>query len=397
MIATAVRVLCNVCGAPTGEPLYRSGAAGSITSLAKPFSCPTIVYQCPACAHVQTPPLDDIASYYDTNYNVRADSEDADDLYAVRDGVAVYRTEHQAAEALAKLAPATGARILDYGCGKARTLRHMVRARPDLRPSVFDVSAAYAPFWDEFVPRDEQAAYDVPAAWESRFDVVLSFYAMEHVADPRAFLASIRRLLRPGGRVHLVIPNVRRNAGDLIVVDHVNHFMPTSLRLIFTLEGFDEIEIDEESNTAAYVVNARAAACHPEPVEGSATIAPSASSIAPFIEEAQAMAAFWTGARDRIAAFERDVARDRRAAIYGSGFYGAFIASALSDRGTLAYFLDRNPHQQAKRVFDRAVLPPDAIGDDIEVVYAGLNPAGARDIIAGAAPLRQRERTYFFL
>jgi len=389
--AVATSVACNVCGAPVGAPLYRNDGAVSITSLAKPFAGPTVVYLCPACAHLQTPALEDIGSYYDTNYNVRAESEDADDLYALRDGKPVYRTEHQAAEALAKLAPAPGARVLDYGCGKARTLRHMVAARPDLRPAVFDVSDAYRRFWDEFVPRDEQAAYAAPPSWDGRFDVVLTFYALEHVADPRAFLAGIHRLLKPGGRIHLVIPNVRRNTGDLIVVDHVNHFMPTSLRLIFALEGFDGVTLDEESNTAAYVVNARRA-----PAVADTANVNDAPALAAARDEARAIADFWSGARRRIAAFEQTV-RGRRAAIYGSGFYGVFIASALADRASLAYFLDRNPHQQQKRIFDRTVLAPEAVGDDVEVVYAGLNPAVGREIIAGVPALRKRERELFFL
>ena len=53
------------------------------------------------------------------------------------------------------------------------------------------------------------------------------------------------------------MPNVRRNAGDFIVVDHVNHFMPTSLRLLFANAGFTDVVIDEASHAAAYVVTAR--------------------------------------------------------------------------------------------------------------------------------------------
>jgi hypothetical protein len=60
-------------------------------------------------------------------------------------------------------------------------------------------------------------------------------------------------------------------------------------------------------------------------------------------------------------------------------------------------FLDRNPHQQAKRIFDRAVIAPEDIGDDVEVVYAGLNPASARGVIASVPALHRRDRTFFYL
>jgi len=390
MSAVALGLACNVCGATFAEPLYRNDCTTSITSLAKPFDGPTTVFGCSACGHVQTPALDAIGDYYDTAYNVRIESDDADDLYAVRDGKPVYRTEHQAVEALAKLEPSLGSRILDYGCGKARTLYHMCRARPDLQPAVFDVSDAYRRSWDEFVPREEQAAYGVPPEWSGRFDVVLSFYALEHVADPRGFLAGIHRLLKPGGRLHLVVPNPRRNPGDLIVVDHVNHFMPSSLRLIFALEGFDDVMIDEDSNTAAYVIGARRA-------DAARVSLPTGDrSVAKSLQQAHDIAAAWTGARERILSFERTVS-DKRAAIYGSGFYGVFIAAALVRRSAVAYFLDRNPHQQRKTIFGLPVRAPEAIGDDIEVVYAGLNPQRAHEIIGGVEPLRRRPRRYFYL
>ena len=82
----------------------------SISSTARAIAAPTIVYVCEVCAHVQTPPLDDIGGYYDTAYNVHLESDDADDLYAVRDGVPVYRAQHQANVALAEARAAARAR-----------------------------------------------------------------------------------------------------------------------------------------------------------------------------------------------------------------------------------------------------------------------------------------------
>ena len=390
MSGAATAAACVVCGTPSGLPVYRHDGALSVSSTARAIEAPTVVYVCTTCAHVQTPPLGDLSAYYDTAYNVHLESDDSDDLYAVRDGVPVYRAQHQADVALTKLGLPRGASVLDYGCGKGMTLRALLAARPDLDGAVFDVSDAYRAQWDAFVPRANQAAYAAPAAWDGRFDAVLSFFALEHVGDPRAFLTGIRRLVRPGGALHLTVPNVRRNVGDFIVVDHVNHFMPTSLRRALDDAGFDDVRLDEESHDAAYVVTARRS-------EPRVLATRDAAEVSRYLAEARGFAAFWSAASDAVAAFERDVVRGRRSAIYGSGFYGVFIASRLRDRSNLAYFLDRNPHQQAKRIFDRAVLAPDAIGDDVDVVYAGLNPANARTIVAGVAPLHRRAREMFFL
>ena len=390
MSKVALATACAVCGTPSSAPAYRHDGAVSISSTARAIEVPTIVYVCGVCAHVQTPPLEDIGGYYDTAYNVHLESDDADDLYAVRDGVPVYRAQHQANVALEKLALPHGAAVLDYGCGKGMSLRALLAARPDLDGAVFDVSDAYRAHWDAFVPRENQAAYAPPATWAGRFDAVLSFFALEHVADPHRFLTGIRTLLRPGGELHLTVPNVRRNVGDFIVVDHVNHFMPSSLRRALLEAGFTDVRIDEEAHDAAYVVDARRGTGEEMPPIPRAEVAQ-------YIAEARRAAAFWTAASDAVATFERDTARGRKSAVYGSGFYGVFIASRLADRSNLAYFLDRNPHQQTKRIFDRAVLPPGAIGDDIEIVYAGLNPANAPAIIAEVPALHKRRRDIFFL
>lgn len=390
MSATAVATACLVCGSPSGVPAYRHDGPASISSTARAIAVPTIVYVCEVCGHVQTPPLPDVARYYDTAYNVHLESDAADDLYALRDGAPVYRAQHQADVAHRKLMLPSGASVLDYGCGKGMSLRALLAARPDLDGAVFDVSDNYRAAWDAFVPRENQAAYRTPESWNGRFDAVMTFFVLEHVAEPRAFLATLRALLRPGGELHLTVPNVRRNVGDFIVVDHVNHFMPSSLRRLLAEAGFRDVRIDEEAHDAAYVVDARRGG------EGQIDEVGD-DDVGRYVAEARRFAAFWAGAGDAIAAFERDVARGRRSAIYGSGFYGVFIASRLADREPLACFLDRNPHQQAKRIFDRPVLAPEAIGDDVDAVYVGLNPARAREIAAGVAPLHRRARDYFYL
>ena len=70
----------------------------------------------------------------------------------------------------------------------------------------------------------------------------------------------------------------------------------------------------------------------------------------------------------------------RRAVVYGAGFYGVFIASVLRDRQRLLGHLDRNPHVRdaasVSPVFDPSNAP-----DGIELVYAGLNPRIARDVL----------------
>ena len=53
-----------------------------------------------------------------------------------------------------------------------------------------------------------RADLDNPPLDELRFDSVLLMDVLEHVPDPARILASVRRLLRPGGRLFVSLPNV---------------------------------------------------------------------------------------------------------------------------------------------------------------------------------------------
>ena len=380
---------CVVCSTPSGAPIYRNDEV-SVSSTGRSFAASTVVYACAACGHAQTPPVDNIEGYYDSAYRVHLESDDADDLYDQRDGKPVYRNEHQADIALQKLDLRQSATVLDYGCGKGRSLRALLKQRPDIAGSVFDVSDAYRAKWDEFIPRERQATYVTPPDWAQHFDVVLAFFALEHVAGPREFLLNVRALLHEGGILHAIVPNVRQNPGDLIVVDHVNHFSPSSLRMLLASTGFDHVQIDERAHAAAFVIDARRAAAPPPFV-------PAPADVADDVRYARESVERWATSAAKVTVFEAEVAHGRKAAIYGSGFYGVFIASHLKDRSNVAYFLDRNPHQQAKSIFDLAVRPPHDIEDDVEVVYVALNPLKAREIAAGIEPLHRVERDFFYL
>jgi SAM-dependent methyltransferase len=383
---------CFVCGATLGPTLLHLPGPQAITSLGHVIDAETRVYQCLTCSHVQTRPLDDVADYYDANYNIRSESEGEDDLYEVRDGQPVYRSQHQARIVLSTHPELPrGARVLDFGCAKAASLRQVLEVRPDLEAHVFDVSTNYKRFWDEFVRPENQATHHLRPEWDSYFDLVLSFFALEHVADPRAFVDDLARTVKPGGRLHLVFPNVYANVVDMIVVDHINHFSRSSIEALFQRSGLTILTIDTTLHNAAHVVIAERSLSAPPPPSDDAEAR--AASIA----EARSVAEFWQGARDNVLGFEAALPPDQRCAIYGSGVYGIFIATTLRSTVDLAYFIDQNPHQQTKTILGKAVVAPTAVGEEIDVVYVGLNPRAAQRIIASVPALHVRERQFFYL
>lgn len=360
---------CCICDAPLAEPVYVSPAPFSVTSLCQVLEGNTRVWHCENCSHTQTAPLPALEKFYAEDYHILIASEEEDQLYEVREGKKIFRTSHQVATLLEKIDVPPNAAVLDYGCGKAATLRALTNERSDVTLHVFDVGEQYRPFWDALVPAQNQAVGAVPADWAGQMDIVTSFFALEHVAAPREFVAEVHRLLRDGGTFYFLVPNLFANTADLVVADHVNHFSEASLRRLLADAGFEVRSIDDGAHHSAWVVVAEK--------QNSPSAAPVFESHAEVVSE---MAAYWSRFGDRVRAFERQA--NGAAAIYGSGFYGTFIHANLAVPDAVTCFLDQNPHRQGQTLLGKPILAPEALAGDVKRLYVGLNPRVARDEMA---------------
>ncbi|MFJ6567758.1 methyltransferase domain-containing protein [Streptomyces sp. NPDC091292] len=107
---------------------------------------------------------------------------------------------------------APGSRVLEVGCGVGAQTVHLVTGSPGARVVAVDVSgdslarararvADQAPWARvEWVRAD---LFDLPFA-DGGFDHVFVCFVLEHLRDPEAALAGLRRVLRPGGTVTVV-------------------------------------------------------------------------------------------------------------------------------------------------------------------------------------------------
>lgn len=155
-------------------------------------------------------------------------------------------------ERLQSLAP--DGRLLDIGGGDGAFAA--VAAAAGYRVEATEFSAAGAAQIGQRVP---SAAVHVGELVElglpdAAFDVVTAWHSFEHMRDPFAALAEVRRILKPGGLLLMAVPN-RHNRLMALLYQllkgrpyplfslkskeiHLYHFTPASLRLALARSGF---------------------------------------------------------------------------------------------------------------------------------------------------------------
>ena len=378
--------LCNVCGHLLEEKVYEMPASKSLTSLAVAASNPTNVYFCRNCAHLQTAEYGNESEYYDVSYNILTDSDDEDQIYLVRDGEPIYRTEHQVSTLISKVNIYDGVQILDYGCAKSSTMAKLLMTHENADVYLYDISANYISFWSKFLDQSKWSAYTIPENWLGKFDLVTSFFSLEHISNLSDVISKVKTLLKKDGTFYAVVPNFLTNIADMIVVDHPNHFTDPSITYLLASNGFTIENIDAESHRGALVIIAKLNTSNLEPVR----------EINNNYEKAVEISQFWGGSSTKITEFENKN-RGLIAAIYGAGFYGAFLAANIADINSVRFIIDQNPYLHGKSFFGKKIISPNELPNDIEVIYVGLNPKYAKNIIEGIPSFSQRNLKYFYI
>lgn len=251
-------VACDICGGRETIPVLRAHDFR--------YALPGIftVVRCLRCSLAYTNPRpagESLARYYPAEYASHAALRPE---HASRAGEALRRRlvrgngtgERLLARAYNALAfrafvpsPSAG-RLLDVGCGRGAYLAAWQRLGWEVEGVEPSEGAAE-------VARNATGAtihqgffedIDLP---ECHYDLVTLVHCLEHSRSPRRMLRLVRRVLRPGGRVLIMVPNFASVGRHLFgsrwygleVPRHLVHFEPRTLREALRLEGFERISV----------------------------------------------------------------------------------------------------------------------------------------------------------
>jgi SAM-dependent methyltransferase len=140
-----------------------------------------------------------------------------------------------------------GGRLLEIGCSTGFLMN---AARLEFEAHGVEPSAWAARIARERFGLDVHAGpfetFEAPAG---SFDAMLLVDVIEHVLDPRTVLQRAARLLRPGGVVYLVTPDINSLSARILGrywwglrPAHLSYFSPVTLRRLLDETGFSVVE-----------------------------------------------------------------------------------------------------------------------------------------------------------
>ncbi len=207
------------------------------------------VVRCNDCSLMLTNPQPsdvELGQIYDENYFL-AEENTADHQHT---GELKAATVDGYLDLLARYGVPPGARLLEIGCGHGDFLRRAARRGLNVTGVEYSASACE-------VARQKLGGVgeiicgeidDLTESCEARFDVITASDVIEHVRDPKAFLAHAHRLLKPGGVLFLATPTLDswsarllRNRWMEFKPEHLWYFKGATLQTLLSRSGFGGI------------------------------------------------------------------------------------------------------------------------------------------------------------
>jgi SAM-dependent methyltransferase len=245
--ASLEEVSCGLCGSWEASGVY-SGCRDRLHDAPGSFD----VVRCLRCGLVRTSPRptpETIGAHYPPSYTAYgSDAPGSGRLRSLRTLVQLpYTVRYGRRQAMNSLTAAPG-RVLDVGCGSGRLLDAFAQRgwevwgiEPDRESAKALIGRLGLPAERIFMGVAEEASFPSRA-----FDLITMSHVLEHVFDPGSVLAKAHDWLRPGGLLHVWVPNIaslesrlfRRFWFGLDVPRHLWHYDPRTVRALLAQSGF---------------------------------------------------------------------------------------------------------------------------------------------------------------
>ncbi len=151
------------------------------------------------------------------------------------------------------------ASVLEVGCGAGQFIRALQQLRPGWQCHGCDISApalTAARWYNDGV--SYQLANDEKLPYNSEFfDAVVVFDVLEHVDNPAAFLAEIRRVLKPGGILYCFVPCEGDSLSFWHWLDMVGLKKNLTRRFAGHIQYFSRAAVNNLCSEAGYAVMSR--------------------------------------------------------------------------------------------------------------------------------------------
>ena len=143
-------------------------------------------------------------------------------------------------------------KVLEVGCGYGYFLQCALQAGYDAYG--IDLSPTAVKWASERLPERVFCGLleEVPQIQDQQYDVMFGSHLIEHLTTPGAFLDHAARLLRPGGLMVLVTPNIKsllsRASGrrwvSYKIPEHVSYYDPNTITDLLSRAGFSVRAVD---------------------------------------------------------------------------------------------------------------------------------------------------------
>ena len=240
-------VICEVCASADFTVSYFKNDKFQIEK--EPFR----VVSCAGCglSYINPrPALSEIGKFYPEHYQWKEDPAGSAPGIAAR-LEKLYRYHQLASEInrLRKNIPFP-AKILDIGCGTGDRLELLRKAGCDVYGVETSDQALHAV--NHFKLRVFKGLLEDARYESNQFDIITLYNVLEHIHSPRKILKEIRRILKPGGRLVVEVPNNRSLQARFFksrwaaadVPRDLYYFDASTLTKLLQASGFEVQKID---------------------------------------------------------------------------------------------------------------------------------------------------------